>query len=41
MTALKRLDEFFARNEIQPAVRFPTPPNSDETISVVCIYFFD
>ena len=34
-TALKRLDEFFAHEEIEPAVRYPLPNDSDITISLV------
>jgi hypothetical protein len=35
LSAMKRLDEFFAHEEIQPAVRHPSPTNTDETIVVV------
>ena len=40
VTALKRLDEFFAHEEIQEAKRYPLPTNSDVTISIVCFYLF-
>jgi hypothetical protein len=32
---MKRLDEFFAHEEIQPSVRYPSPGNSDETVIMV------
>jgi hypothetical protein len=34
-SAMIRLDEFFAHDEIQPSVRFPNPQDSDETIIAV------
>jgi ABC-type multidrug transport system fused ATPase/permease subunit len=34
LSALRRLDEFFSREEIQPPVRHPLPANSNETIHV-------
>lgn len=36
ITALQRLDEFFAHEEIQPAVRYTLPTDTDVTINVVC-----
>jgi hypothetical protein len=36
-TALKRLDDFFASEEIKQAERFPLPTDSDETVIVVSI----
>jgi len=38
VTAAKRLDEFFAHEEIQEAKRYPLPTNSDVTISIVSIF---
>jgi hypothetical protein len=35
MTALKRLDEFFAEEEVEPSARYELPNNSDETVVVV------
>jgi len=40
VTAAKRLDEFFAHEEIQEAKRYPLPTNSDVTISIVSIFQF-
>jgi hypothetical protein len=40
MSALKRLDEFFAHEEISATVRYPLPKDSDETIVVVRIKIF-
>lgn len=33
---MKRLDDFFASEEIKQAVRVPSPKDTDETIVVVC-----
>ena len=38
-TALKRLDEFFAHEEIPKSVRYPLPTNSDITIEAVSRVF--
>ena len=40
---MKRLDDFFASEDIKPAVRYPSPTETDESITVVSIsvsYFF-
>jgi len=39
VTALKRLDEFFAHEEIQEAKRYPLPTDSNVTISIVSVFF--
>jgi len=39
VSALKRLDEFFAHEEIAEAKRYPLPTDSDVTILIVCLYF--
>ncbi len=40
-TALKRLDEFFSHEEIEPCVRLPSPTHTDETICVVSVLWGD
>jgi hypothetical protein len=35
MTALKRLDDFFASDEVKPLPRYPSPTDTVETITVV------
>jgi hypothetical protein len=35
---MKRLDDFFASEDIKPAVRYPSPTETDESITVVSIY---
>ena len=37
ITAMKRLDDFFASEDIKPAVRYPSPTETDESITVVSI----
>jgi hypothetical protein len=37
---MKRLDDFFGEDEVEPSVRYELPENSDETIVVVREYFF-
>ena len=39
VTALKRLDEFFAHEEIQEAKRYPLPADSNVTITIVSVFF--
>ena len=34
---MKRLDDFFASEDIKPAVRYPSPTETDESITVVSI----
>ena len=36
---MKRLDDFFASEDIKPSVRYPSPTETDETINVVSFQF--
>ena len=39
ISALRRLDDFFSHEEIQPAVRYPVLKDSDYSVIVVSIVF--
>ena len=36
---MKRLDDFFASEDVKPSVRYPSPTETDETITVVNFQF--